>query len=145
MKKLIFLFSLSVLFITAANAQSTLRIMQSDQGVHKLGLDTVTNAGSISQIAQITGYQDLVTIQSGVTKLTGTAGGSLKLYGSVDGVKYDFATTSTDTLAVGNVAGLQVKTWTIAPSSYQYYKVIYKSLQSTQTSTVTSEALVRKR
>jgi hypothetical protein len=141
MKKLIFFFALALLSF-GVNAQANLKNLQSDQGVHKAGLDTVSNAGSISQILQIGGYQDLITIQAGVTKLTGTPGGSVKLYGSVDNIKYDFATTATDTLAVGNVTPLQVKTWVIAPSKFQYYKAVYKGAGS-QTSTIVTTAMWR--
>ena len=45
---------------------------QSDQTVHAAGLDTTTtNTASISQVLQIPGYWDYVTIQTAVTKLTG--------------------------------------------------------------------------
>jgi len=145
MKKLVLFLSIISLSAMTVQAQRYTKPLQSDNTVHALGLDTASNAVSVSQVLQITGWQDMVTIQSGVTKLTGTIGAtaSVKLYGSVDGVKYDYATTASDTLAVGDVSGVQVKTWYIAPSKFQYYKAIYKPA-GTQTSTITSTALVGK-
>lgn len=143
MKKLILLLSIVLLSFTMVKAQSGLKPLQSDTSIHKAGLDTASNTGAVAQIIQIGGYWSTVTIQSGVTKLTGTPGGSLKLYGSVDNIKYDYATTATDSLAVSNVSTLQVKTWKINPSQFQFYKVIYKPT-GTQTSTITSTALWRK-
>jgi len=146
MKKFIYvaaLFAALISMTVAAHAQANLKNLQSDLTIHKLGLDTNVNAASVSQVLQIGGYQDIITIQAGVTKLTGTPGGSVKLYGSVDNIKYDYATTSTDTLAVTNVTPLQVKTWVIAPSKFQYYKAVYKSAQSTQTSTIVTTAMWR--
>jgi len=157
MKKLSFLFSLAALLsVTAVKAQSILspntsasyvKPFQSDLTVHAKGLDTVANTASVSQILQIPGYQDIVTIQASVTKLTGNPSlGSVKLYGSVDGVKYDFVTTSTDTLAVANVSSAQVHTWKLSPSPFLYYKAICKGGNgATQTSTVSTTALYRKK
>ncbi|MDO3641973.1 hypothetical protein [Mucilaginibacter sp. L3T2-6] len=143
MKKLLFFFGIALFSFTAVNAQSVVKPLQSDVTVHKAGLDTVTNAASVSQVLQIPGNPAIITIQAAVTKLTGSPGGSVKLYGSVDGVRYDFATTSTDTLAVANVAGAQVKTWKLTGNAFQYYKAIYKSNNSSQTSTVSNAALIR--
>jgi hypothetical protein len=142
MKKLIFILSFALLGIVEAKAQSFLKPLQSDQTIHKAGLDTST-ATAVMQIIQIPGQLGTLTIQAGVTKLTGAPVGSVKLYGSTDGIKYDFVTTSTDTLAVANVAGLQVKTWKFTNNPFQYYKMIYKPTGS-QTSTVTTSALGRK-
>lgn len=142
MKKLIFILSLCVICFARAQAQSFVKPLQSDQTIHKAGLDTASTS-AVSQVIQIPGQLATLTIQSGVTKLTGSPGGSVKLYGSVDGVKYDIATTATDTLAVANVAGLQVKTWKLTSNPFQYYKIIYKPVGS-QTSTVSTNALGRK-
>lgn len=124
---------------------------------HAAGLDTITNAGNVTQVIKIQGYQNIVTIQTAVTKLTGTPTlGSVKVFGSVDSLKWDNipvgitsagvpVTTVLDTLAVTNIAGAQVHTWCITPSRFQYYKVIaHGGNGSTQTSTVTTQALWRK-
>ena len=124
-------------------AQGNLKNLQSDLTVHKAGLDTVTNTGSVSQILQISGWQDLVTVQAGVTKLTGTSGGTVKLLGSVDNVRYEYVNNTPDSLIVANVAGLQVKTWVITPSKYQYYKAVFKGT-GTHTTKIETLAMWRK-
>lgn len=153
MKKLLIL-SVALLSFIAVKAQTNLKPLQSDLTIHKAGLDTVTNSGTISQTLQIAGWQDVVTIQTSVVKLTGnpTLGG-VKLYGSVDGVKYDFVAAAkpvpvapaVDSLAVTNVSTPQIYTWTIIPSKYQYYRATYHGGNgSTQTSTVNTTAMWRK-
>lgn len=150
MKKLIFLISATVMLtVTAAKAQSSsssVGPLISDQ-VHKAGLDTTTNSGSVSQIIQIPNYQDIVTIQTAVTKLTGNpALGSVKLYGSVDGIKYDLVSTAADSLAVTNISGAQIHTWKISVSPFLYYKAVcHGGNGATQTSTVSTVALWRRR
>ena len=156
MKKLTFLISFAVLAFTGVKAQGILSpnssnsyvsSFQSDQTIHASGLDTTANTGSVSQILQIPGYWDVITIQTVVTKLTGNpALGSVKLYGSVDGVRYDVVTTATDTLAVTNISGAQVHTWKLTGNAFLYYKAIAKGGNgATQTSTVTTKALYRRK
>lgn len=144
MKKLVLILSIVTLGFCSANAQTSLLAnLTSDQGVHKAGLDTTSGTVGVTQIVQIPGSWVSVTIQARVSKLTGAPGGSLKCYGSTDGVGYDFVSTSIDSLAVANVSTLQVKTWKITGNPYQYYKLIYKPT-GTQTSTIVTKALARK-
>jgi hypothetical protein len=157
MKKLAFLFSIvAMLAVTAAKAQgiispnaatSFVGYFQSDDTTHAKGLDTTANSASISQILQLPGYWDYVTIQTGVTKLTGNPTlGSVKLQGSVDGVKWDWVTTATDTLAVTNVSTVQVHTWKLTGNPFAYYKAICKGGNgATQTSTVNTVVLYRRK
>jgi hypothetical protein len=82
--------------------------------------DTATNSTAVSQVIQIAGYWDLVSIQPTFTKINGTVGGTAALYGSVDNVGYtliDTAVTLTDVAA-------KTLYWKIAPSNFQYYKLV---------------------
>lgn len=142
MKKAIFAILLLAATV-AVKAQTNLKVFQTDQTIHVLGLDTAINAAGAAPILSLPGYYDLITVQGTVTKISGTVGGSLKLYGSVDGIAYSLATATTDTLAVANVAPAQVYSWTLTPSKFLYYKVQYTSLSS-QTSQLRARALAHK-
>jgi hypothetical protein len=156
MKKLFAFFSIILLAFTAVKAQPNLKPLQSDLTIHAAGLDTVANSASVTEVIKIQGSHHLVTFQTSVTKLTGNPTlGSVKIYGSVDSVKWDVipvgltstgtvATTLSDTLAVTNVSTAQVHTWSFTPSKFQYYKVVcHGGNGATQTSTVRTEALWR--
>lgn len=85
-------------------------------------IDTVDNTESISQTKQIIGYHKQLTIQSTVTKISGTVGGTITLYGSLDGVTYD--QIGTDVFTATNVAS-QCNIWNLGVSGYAYYRVTY--------------------
>lgn len=140
MKKLLFLFAASLLCYTTVSAQANLKTFQSDITIHKAGLDSTSGTTGATQFAKTPGYFEVATIQTVVKKLTGTPGGTVKLYGSIDGANYDVA--APDSLIVTNVA-LQVKTWTVKPAVFQWYKVIYKPT-GTQTSTIATKGLFQK-
>ncbi|MFD2874040.1 hypothetical protein ACFS5N_16275 [Mucilaginibacter ximonensis] len=121
--------------------------MLSDQTVHKAGLDTNVTTGtpvSTTQLLQIMGKPTVITIMTGVTKLTGTigAGTSIKLYGGNNKNRWDLVTTATDTLAVADKAGEQVKTWKLTANNFLWYKVVLKGF-GTQTSKVSTTALIK--
>ncbi|MGZ3753584.1 MAG: hypothetical protein ACXVAY_01415 [Mucilaginibacter sp.] len=138
-------FLLATLFLFAVSAilsaKAQVKIFQSDQTIHAAGVDTVSGTGSVSQLLKITGKFD-VTVQTGVTKLTGTPGGTVKLLGSVDGVKFDYVNITPDSLIIVNKAPLQVKTWRIVGNPYQVYKCVFTG-SGTHTSKITTTALVR--
>lgn len=73
---------------------------------------------------QIGGYQSVVAIQPVVTKISGTAAGVVRLFGSLDGVNF-VRVNATDSLNVANVSTAQTKIFTVAPSSYSYYRIGY--------------------
>lgn len=144
MKQLILILSIMIVSLAGVKAQNSVQNFTSDDTIHAAGLDTVSNTGTITQTLKVTGKLSIFTIQAGVTKLTGTpsSGFSVKLYGSNNNVRWDYATTSTDTLAVTNVAAEQVKTWKLTSNPFLYYKIVYKGF-GTQTSKVSANALMR--
>lgn len=117
MKKL---FLLAVLaFSLSVNAQSKVVMLKST--TTQKTLDTVTNAGTRIQRLQIPAYQDVITVQPTFTKISGTAGGTVTLMGSVDNVGYTAigsAYTVTDTAT-------QTASFSVNPSIYQYYQLRY--------------------
>lgn len=102
-------------------------------------VDTAVNTAAVSQVIQISGYWDLVSIQPTFTKISGTVGGTAALYGSVDNVGFtliDTAVTLTDVAS-------KTLYWKIAPSNFQYYKLVTTGT-GTMSVKVTTPAIWRK-
>jgi len=143
MKKFLFIAVLTLFSFAAVHAQSNLKQLSSTNSSHAwyAGLDTNTNAGTTTQALKITGT-GAYTFQTGVLKISGTGAGVVKLLGSIDNVKFDYAGGVPDSLIVVNKASLQVKTWYITPSRFQYFKLVYVGA-GTQTSSVSTSVLIR--
>lgn len=103
--------------------------------------DTVTNTGVKYQIAAVAGYQDVITIQTVITKISGTVAGTVIIQGSLDGVNY--TTIGTDSLTATDVA-TQSKSWSVNPSSFTHYRVSYTGA-GTMSAKINSKILWRKR
>lgn len=102
--------------------------------------DTLTNAGTVSQLKQITGYHKVLSIQTTITKVTGTPAGTVVLYGSLDGTTYD-TIPGTERFTITNVA-TQTIIWPLGESRYVYYKVVTAG-SGTQSSRVKSYYILR--
>lgn len=99
--------------------------------------DTVTNSGTNSVTLQVQNWYETLSIQPIVTKLSGTAGGTVTLQGSNDGT--NFVTVNTKYLSTldpyftsGAAATLSITNTTtntgifvILGSPYQYYRLSY--------------------
>lgn len=83
-------------------------------------LDTVVNAGSKSTTAlRSTNFRTGVTAQAIVTKISGTVGGSIGLYGSMNGTDWNLiGSASTPGDASANFSFTTTARW-------YYYKVMY--------------------
>ena len=104
-------------------------------------IDTITNAVAKSQYAIVKGTNQHVTVQSTLTKISGTVAGTVKLQGSVDGVVYnDVPGTSAFTLT--DVSS-QNCSFSSIPSLFQYYRILVTP-SGTQSTKIVSRALVRK-
>lgn len=86
---------------------------------NSLKLDTVTDTGVRTLVAQVTGNKATVTIQVDVTKISGTLGGTIIPVGSNDGLKWYAAGTGTFTAT--NVASQGVNF--SPPLGFAYYGV----------------------
>lgn len=103
--------------------------------------DTITNAVSKSQFAIVNGSNVHFTIQTTLTKISGTVAGTVKPQGSVDGITY-FDIPNQTTLTLTDVAS-QGAIWVINNSPYQYYKVLVTP-SGTQSTKIASLGLVRR-
>lgn len=103
--------------------------------------DTITNATPEYQYAIVNGSNVHFTIQSTLDKISGTVAGTVKPQGSIDGVLYnDIAGQTAFTLT--DVAQ-QVCSFVIAPSSYQFYRIVVTPT-GTQSTKIASKGLVRR-
>ncbi len=102
-------------------------------------IDTLTNAVSKSQFAIVQGSNIHVTFQPTFTKISGTAAGTAKLQGSINGVNY--VDIPNQTLTLTDVAS-QTFTFVNVPSQFQYYKVLFTP-SGTQSTKVETAVLVR--
>lgn len=128
--------------VPKANAQVANGVYLKSVSSRTQTLDTITNATTKTQYASITGFQDVLTIQTTITKISGTTAGAVYLYGSLDNVNY--VKIATDTLALANVSTAQVKLWNVNPSTVQYYQVRVVPT-GTQSTKIQSYAIYRHR
>jgi len=128
MKKLMIIAALAFGMNVQATAQSAIK-MPTVVG------DTLTNAGTVTKtLPALTGAYAGVMLQTVLTKLSGTAAGTVQLYGSLDGVNYvpvDSVKTITN---VTTQSFLHVCRVPIV----QYLRLIYtgSGTQSTKTTTL---------
>lgn len=138
MKKLFSLLLIGALFAIAlpkVQAQVSNGVYLKSVSSRTATLDTISNATVKTQYASITGFQNIVTIQTVVTKISGTTAGAVYLYGSLDNVNY--VRIATDSLLLANVSTAQSKIWLVAPSQVQYYqmRIVPSGTQSTKIQT----------
>lgn len=110
----------------------------------KRAADTLSNATTKTQTATIPGYNDLVTVQVFLNKISGTAAGKVYLLGSINGTDFTRA-GGADSLTVVNVAS-QNRSFIITPSQYTAYRIQFVGgVGATQSVRFNSIALFRKR
>lgn len=117
MKKLIGLFA--VLFCLNGVAQSVM----TGSG------DTVTNTATKTNYLKMSGAFKKVTIQTLITKISGTVAGAVTVQGSLDGTNYntvDSVLYSNKKIYVSaNTTGVQSTIFIVNDSPYLYYRVTY--------------------
>lgn len=124
LKLFLFAFAaLTMLFVAAPTEEVSAQTGYFLSSPTHANIDTVDNTEALSQIKQITGYHKVLSIQSTITKISGTVAGSVVLMGSLNGVTYD--TVSTAELFYPTNVATQTKVWALGVSDYVYYKVIY--------------------
>lgn len=99
-------------------------IMKSDVNLNS---DTVTNSGSGYVQLRVSNYYTTVTMQAVVTKLSGTAAGTVTVQGSNDNTNWETVNTSyitSQTLSVTNVT-TSTKLFVVTGSPYAYYRLSY--------------------
>ncbi len=118
--------------------------LKSGYGVAK---DTVTNAGTKTETLKINNWYKTVTLQPVVTKVSGTAAGTVTLQGSNDGVNYVTVNTSyllgaSATMTVTNVT-TSTKLFVVTGNPYQYYRFSYAG-SGTMVCTIKSYAFTQR-
>lgn len=94
--------------------------------------DTLTNVDTSNMVLRIPGaYNEVLTFQLNVRKLSGTTAGTAYVQGSLDGVNY-FPLPGSDTLTFAN--SNNYKAWVLAKSQFLWYRVrcIGSGTQSTE-------------
>lgn len=89
--------------------------------------DTIVDSGSGYLDKRVTGGYNTLSIQTVVTKISGTAGGTVTVQGSVDGTNFVTVNTafiSAQTQAITNVT-TNTKVFVITGSPYAYYRLYY--------------------
>lgn len=116
-------------YLLANNPGGTTHGVMNLLSVYSKTSDTVTNAATnYVQIQAKYGYNSL-TIQPVVTKISGTAAGTVTLQGSNDGVNYVTVNTSyiagaSATMTVTNVT-TSTRLFVVTGSPYEYYRLSY--------------------
>jgi hypothetical protein len=84
--------------------------------------DTITNTATAYKIITVTGGYQTLAIQPVLTKVSGTAAGTVTMYGSQDGTNYY---PLGDTLLMQDHAAAVSKLFKYTDPGYTYYKISY--------------------
>ena len=153
MKKLITSLFAAVLILIAINTQAQSGYFK--RASDSKTTDTLTNAATSNVQLAITGWQGTVSIQSFVTKLTGTTAATSYLYASNDGTNYlripyinTKGVVTRDSVVATNVAGVQSALFNLsghalALPAYAYYQIRTVGT-GTQTTQIQAYAIWRK-
>lgn len=85
--------------------------------------DTVSTVAK-SHALNTAGYWSQLLLQVNLNKISGTAGGVVRVFAGLDGVNYPVRVANNDSLVVANVSA-QFKIFDVGPTKYPYYKVVY--------------------
>lgn len=119
MKKIIFLLFMAVAMFTLPSV--TNKAQAQDAEGWFAALDTLTNADTTTYTLTVTGAKHNVSFQTNVTKISGTVGGTINVYGSVDGT--NFLTTAIATqLTITN--GSANYGFTFGDNRYKKYRIV---------------------
>lgn len=94
---------------------------------YSLTSDTITNTGNGYVQLEVTQYYEKISFQPVVTRLSGTAGGTVTLQGSNDGTNYVTVNSSYVSAATMSVTNVTTSTaiLTVTSSPYRYYRLSY--------------------
>lgn len=140
MKNILALFTL-LLITTSVFAQAN-RTEYLLSNANSTAVDTVSNTATKTLTsAIISGSWDAVGVGLAVTKISGTAAGTVKLMGSVDGV--NFTQIGTESFTVTDIAGVQGKIFVITPYVYNVIRVSYTGV-GTMSAKISATALFKR-
>ncbi|HRE52236.1 MAG TPA: hypothetical protein PK339_12490 [Flavitalea sp.] len=137
MKNFIKLLIVALLMVFVCDASAQLRTL-----AIPAAKDTLTNTDTAEATLQAGGTAQSISFQISIEKLSGTAGGTARIYGSHDGVRYSLLSDSVYTIT--NTTGWQTAIpWIFAPAPVPYYKIIYLTSGS-QSVVPRATAVIRK-
>lgn len=123
---MLLIFALSLIAVDTVAQGVSLSFYNTTYGA-AYGRDTVTNAGTGSvRTAAISGGGTTTTIVADIDEVSGTAAGTLTLYGSLDGTNFVRVNT------VGTVTAVPTQTiadndgrysWTLSGSPFRFYRI----------------------
>ncbi|OYW19924.1 MAG: hypothetical protein B7Z54_02590 [Sphingobacteriales bacterium 12-47-4] len=119
MKKIIFLLFLTIglMGVSAVDNQAK---AQDAEGWFA-ALDTMTNADTATYDLTVTGAKHSISFQTNILKISGTVGGTINVYGSVDGT--NFLTTAIGTqITIANASGNYG--FTFGDNRYKKYRIV---------------------
>ena len=131
MKKLIFA-CIALLFTLTSFAQSPVQTMTNDNSA-------IVNSGTVSSTKKLNAPARTVTVETVVTKVSGTVGGTVVLQGSLDGTNWHAA--GADTLTLANQT-TNKKIWLLTENRYYHYRTLATG-SGTMNATVVSLLLPR--
>lgn len=128
----------SIRGIIMGSSSNSKHAVQNMLGVASVTTSTVTNTGSGYVESRSRSWYNNVSIQAVVTKVSGTAGGTVTLQGSIDGINYvtvpsgsllasditNYSTGGSATLTVANQT-TNTKVFRIVGAPFQYYRLSY--------------------
>jgi hypothetical protein len=131
MKRFLTLITGLALIVSTATAQTSGSGIMRSTPTH-VPTDTVVNTATKTQSLAISVANDVVSVQTDVTKISGTAGGVVTLWASNTGNNYvriptikTDGSSGLDSLSVGNVSAVQSKIFRVASPSYSFYQIRY--------------------
>lgn len=109
------------------SGQRSKKVPKSMLSSYSLTTDTATNTGTTYLQINSTSYWEKVTFQPVVTKVSGTAAGTVTLQGSVDGTNYVTVSSSYASATTMSVTNVTTSTalLTVTSSPYRYYRLSY--------------------
>lgn len=140
MKKLLTLAIALVTMVSFASAQSSSGSVFLKSTPAHVPTDTLANAGTKTQTAQISVINSKVGIQVDLTTISGTPAGVVRLFGSMNGTRFQ-RILATDSLNV-NVNAL-TKQFVVTDPLYTHYQVQFIG-SGTQSTKINSIAVYRK-
>jgi len=126
MRKFIFLFAALVAFAATESKAQVYSLLSP----YSIASDTVSNSGTafLSTVAISPAPATTTTIWVGVTKISGTVGGTITLQGSIDGTNWKALNTVGTQTALATITATDASNtyhWILQGSPMPYYRVTW--------------------
>lgn len=140
MKKLILLGAVAFVIAAATPEKAVAQTGTGDYAGYLAALDTMNNADTATYEVTVTGKKHCVSFEIDITKISGTLGGTLNIYGSVNGTGY-LTTPIASEVTITNAS--QNRGFVFTSNAYVKYKLVLIT-SGTQSSSHRPYVLYRK-